>query len=220
MAVMPESVPIRHAGARNGRGCEAIRHPNIQRSNELSTVHIERIHYPMRKTVHSVTSYDRRPNNICGGLPALVHMTACVNRDLQQTIGAGNKDRRADGGCATKRVTHRLLIERSPNTTELLRVQEVAVAGFTCCKDEIPWQQHRSLRTQVRVVCVILPPACWRERILEVQGGRELQHRIAVIPLAAGDRTVADRDVEISRCVDAWPSGVAQISSSRGVGTV
>src|SRR5690242_3674522 len=103
------------------------------------------MHYAIRETIDSVTSNNGRTNNIPWGLPTQVHMTTCVNSDLKQAIRAGNKDRRADCGRATKGATHTLLVDGATYTPELTRVQYICVARFASCKDEITWQQHWSL---------------------------------------------------------------------------
>src|SRR5438270_291716 len=82
-------------------------------------------------------------------------------------------------------------IDLPSNTAEGIRAQDKSLAGFACREDEIVGQQHRPLRSQVLVSRVFSFPVRRRKPILQSQGGRELQYRVAVIPLALGDRAVA-----------------------------
>src|SRR2546429_5940040 len=79
------------------------------------------IRRPPRSTLFPYTTLfrsDGRTNYIPGSLPALVHMSTCINSDLKQAICAGNKDRRADYSSTTKRAAH-TLFRSEEHTSEL-----------------------------------------------------------------------------------------------------
>src|SRR6266849_10502529 len=128
-------------------------------------------------------------------------MPACIHGDLEYTICARNKRRRADCGCPAIGVAHVLYIDLSADASECIRMQDISLAGFACCEDEIAREEHWSLRSHVRVVRVFRSPGRRREPIFQLQRRRKLQDRVAVIPSALSNLTVAHRDIEIARCV-------------------
>src|SRR2546421_4612769 len=108
----------------------------------MPSVLIERIDRTFGDTIQCMTADHWRADNILGGLPALVHVPACIHSDLEYTICARNKRRRAGCGCPAIGVAHVLYIDLSADTSECVRMQDISLAGFACREDEIVREEH------------------------------------------------------------------------------
>src|SRR5690349_10969110 len=133
-----------------------------------------------------------RASNTAGGVPTLVYSPACVYAHLAQAIDTRQEHRRADHSSPPKRHADILRVNLTSDPSQSIRVQGIAFAAFAGNENEIARKQHHALRSQVGVARVFVGPVCWRKRILQLQGGRELQHRVAVIPIPLGDFAVTN----------------------------
>src|SRR5579859_2372119 len=153
------------AGASNGWGRETVHLTNVQRSQNLSAIHIERVERPVGKTVYRMTANYWRADDVPGRLPALAQLPVCVYRNLEYSIRAGNKDDRANRSRATKGLTHILRIDLTADAAKRIGVQGISLAGLARREDEIAGKQYRPLRSHIRVICIFLSPGRRRESI-------------------------------------------------------